>query len=176
MDVVGGMSTTGPVDADRGAGRPEATYLVELIVERAAQEMNMEPAELSRKNFIQPEDFRYRTPVALEYDIGDYEASLDKALAMADYAGFSARREASVAEGKLRGIGFSCYIEACGLAPSQAAGSLAAGVGLTDSGVVHAYPTGFLTVMTRTHSLGPGHVITFPQLHASPVAISLADV
>ena len=176
VEVQAVMTNTAPVDAYRGAGRPEATYLLERIVEIAAQEMNMDPAELRRKNFIQPEDFPYQTPVALEYDIGDYEASLDKALAMADYAGFSARREASVAEGKLRGIGFSCYIEACGLAPSQVAGSLGAGVGLWESGEVRVNPTGSVTVMTGSHSHGQGHETTFAQLVASQLGISIDDV
>ena len=170
------MTNTAPVDAYRGAGRPEATYLLERMVEVAAQEMNLDPAELRRRNFIQPEDFPYQTPVALEYDIGDYEASLDKALDMADYASFPERKAASKAAGKLRGVGFSCYIEACGLAPSQVAGSLGAGVGLWESGEVRVNPTGSVTVMTGSHSHGQGHETTFAQLVASQLGISVDDV
>ena len=104
------FTNTAPVDAYRGAGRPEAAYVVERIVETAAREMGMDPVELRRKNFIQPEDFPYETPVALTYDTGNYEASLDRAMEIVDYAGFSSRRDQSKLQGKKRGIGFSCYI------------------------------------------------------------------
>jgi len=110
VEVDSVFTNTAPVDAYRGAGRPEATFLVERIVELAAKELGIDPAELRRKNMIQPEDFPYQTPVALEYDIGDYEASLNKALEMADYAGFANRKADSASNGKLRGVGFSCYI------------------------------------------------------------------
>ena len=129
VQTKGVYTNTAPVDAYRGAGRPEATFVVERIVEAAARESGRDPAELRRLNMIQPEDFPYETPVALVYDTGNYPASLDKALKLADYAGFQQRRAASEAAGKRRGIGFSCYIEACGLAPSQLAIQLGAGVG-----------------------------------------------
>ncbi len=176
VEVDSVFTNTAPVDAYRGAGRPEATFLVERIVELAAKELGIDPAELRRKNMIKPEDFPYQTPVALEYDIGDYEASLNKALKMADYAGFANRKADSQANGKLRGIGFSCYIEACGLAPSALAGSLGAGVGLWESGEVRVNPTGSVTVLTGTHSHGQGHETTFAQLVASRFGISVDDV
>ena len=131
---------------------------------------------MRRKNFIQPHQFPYQTPVALEYDVGDYEASLDKALELADYGGFTERRKASEAGGKLRGIGVSCYIEACGLAPSQVAGALGARVGLWESGEVRVNPTGSVTVLTGSHSHGQGHETTFAQLVASRFGISVDDV
>jgi carbon-monoxide dehydrogenase large subunit len=168
------FTNTTPVDAYRGAGRPEATFLLERIVELAARELGTDPAELRRKNFIR--DFPYQTPVALEYDIGDYEASLDKALEMADYAGFETRKAESESRGKLRGIGLSCYIEACGLAPSQVAGSLGAGVGLWESGEVRVNPTGSVTVLTGSHSHGQGHETTFAQLVAGKFGIPVDDV
>jgi len=176
VEVDSVFTNTAPVDAYRGAGRPEATFLLERIVELAARELGLDPVELRRKNLIQPEDFPYQTPVALEYDIGDYEASLDKALGMADYAGFPARQKVSEQAGKLRGIGFSCYIEACGLAPSQLAGELGAGVGLWESGEVRVNPTGSVTVLTGSHSHGQGHETTFAQLVASKFGISVDDV
>ena len=176
VEVDSVFTNTAPVDAYRGAGRPEATFLVERIVELAAKELGIDPAELRRKNMIQPEDFPYQTPVALEYDIGDYEASLNKALEMADYAGFANRKADSASNGKLRGIGFSCYIEACGLAPSALAGALGAGVGLWESGEVRVNPTGSVTVLTGTHSHGQGHETTFAQLVASRFGISVDDV
>jgi len=176
VEVNSVFTNTAPVDAYRGAGRPEATFLVERIVELAAKELGIDPAELRRKNMIQSEDFPYQTPVALEYDIGDYEASLNKALEMADYAGFANRKADSASNGKLRGIGFSCYIEACGLAPSALAGALGAGVGLWESGEVRVNPTGSVTVLTGTHSHGQGHETTFAQLVASRFGISVDDV
>jgi carbon-monoxide dehydrogenase large subunit len=176
VEVDSVFTNTAPVDAYRGAGRPEATFLVERIVELAAKELGIDPAELRRKNMIQPEDFPYQTPVALEYDIGDYEASLNKALEMADYAGFANRKADSASNGKLRGIGFSCYLEACGLAPSALAGALGAGVGLWESGEVRVNPTGSVTVLTGTHSHGQGHETTFAQLVASRFGISIDDV
>ena len=176
VEVDAVFTNTAPVDAYRGAGRPEATFLLERIVDIAAAEMNIDPVELRRRNLIQPEDFPYKTPVALEYDTGDYEQSLNKALELADKAGFEARRASAEAKGKLRGLGMSSYIEACGLAPSQMAGALGAGVGLWESGEVRVNPTGSVTVLTGTHSHGQGHETTFAQLVASKLGISVDDV
>jgi aerobic carbon-monoxide dehydrogenase large subunit len=176
VEVNSVFTNTAPVDAYRGAGRPEATYLVERIVEKAAGEMSLNPAELRRRNFIGKDQFPYQTPVALEYDTGDYEASLDKALAMADYDAFEQRRIEALARGKLRGIGLSCYIEACGLAPSQVAGALGAGVGLWESGEVRVNPTGSVTVLTGSHSHGQGHETTFAQLVADRLGLPIEDV
>jgi carbon-monoxide dehydrogenase large subunit len=176
VEVDGVFTNTTPVDAYRGAGRPEATYVVERIVETAARELKVDPAELRRRNFIQPKDFPYETPVALVYDIGDYEASLNKALELADYAGFPARRAASQARGRKRGIGFSCYIEACGLAPSKLATALGAGVGLYESGEVRVNPTGSVQVFTGSHSHGQGHETTFAQIVSDRLGIPIENV
>ena len=170
------FTNTAPVDAYRGAGRPEATYVVERLVETAARELKMDPAELRRRNFIQPADFPYETPVALVYDTGDYEASLNRALAHIDYAGFAARRTAAEARGRRRGIGFSCYIEACGLAPSQVAMSLGAGVGLFESAEVRVNVTGGVTVITGAHSHGQGHETTFAQIVSERLGIPFDSV
>jgi aerobic carbon-monoxide dehydrogenase large subunit len=176
VEVHGVYTNTSPVDAYRGAGRPEATYVVERIVETAARELGRDPVELRRLNMIRPEDFPYDTPVALTYDVGDYAASLDKALELIDYAGFPARRAASAERGKRRGIGLSCYIEACGLAPSKLAISLGAGVGLYESGEIRVNPTGNVTVFTGSHSHGQGHETTFAQVVAQRFGIGIDDV
>jgi carbon-monoxide dehydrogenase large subunit len=176
VEVHGVYTNTAPVDAYRGAGRPEATYVVERIVETAARELGLDPAELRRRNLIQPHEFPYQTPVALEYDTGNYEASLDRALELIDYAGFPARRAASAACGRRRGIGLSCYIEACGLAPSKLAIQLGAGVGLYESGEIRVNPTGSVTVFTGTHSHGQGHETTFAQIVAARFGIGVDDV
>ncbi|MXW49520.1 MAG: xanthine dehydrogenase family protein molybdopterin-binding subunit [Gammaproteobacteria bacterium] len=172
----GVYTNTAPVDAYRGAGRPEATFVVERIVEAAARETGRDPAELRRLNMIEPGDFPYETPVALVYDTGNYQASLDRALQLADYGGFKQRRAASEAEGKRRGIGFSCYIEACGLAPSQLAIQLGAGVGLYESGEIRINPTGSVTVFTGSHNHGQGHETTFAQVVSDKLGVPFDDV
>ncbi|WP_163270503.1 xanthine dehydrogenase family protein molybdopterin-binding subunit [Chelativorans alearense] len=167
-------TNTAPVDAYRGAGRPEATYLLERTVETAARELGVSPADLRRKNFIR--EFPYQTPVIMNYDAGDYEASLDAAMREADYAGFPARRDEAKKRGKLRGIGMSCYIEACGIAPSQAVGSLGAGVGLWESAEVRVNAAGTIEVLTGSHSHGQGHETTFAQVVASRFGVPLEQV
>ncbi len=167
-------TNTAPVDAYRGAGRPEATYVVERIVETAARELKIDPAEFRRKNFVT--QFPHQTPVIMCYDAGDYAASLDKALEMADYKGFGARKAASAKQGKLRGIGFSAYIEACGIAPSAAVGSLGAGVGLWESAEVRVNPVGSVEVLTGSHSHGQGHETTFAQLVSDRLGIDINNV
>ena len=176
VEVQGVYTNTAPVDAYRGAGRPEATYVVERIVEQAARELGKDPADLRRMNMIQPEDFPYETPVALVYDTGNYEASLDKALELIDYAGFEKRRADAAERGKRRGIGFACYIEACGLAPSKLAIELGAGVGLYESGEVRINPTGSVSVFTGSHSHGQGHETTFAQVVSSKLGVPFDDV
>ena len=176
VEVQSLFTNTAPVDAYRGAGRPEATYVVERLVETAAREIGMDAADLRRRNFIQPADFPYQTPVALTYDTGDYEASLDKALAHADYGGFARRKAESEARGMKRGIGFSCYIEACGLAPSQVALSLGAGVGLFEVGEVRVDVTGSVTVTTGSHSHGQSHETTFAQIVSDKLGVPFENV
>jgi carbon-monoxide dehydrogenase large subunit len=167
-------TNTTPVDAYRGAGRPEATYVLERLMETAAREFGVDPAELRRKNFIR--SFPHQTPVIMTYDAGDYEATLSAALAAADYAGFPARKAEAARRGKLRGIGLSCYIEACGIAPSQAVGSLGAGVGLWESAEVRVNPVGTIEVLTGSHSHGQGHETTFSQLVHDKLGVPLSQI
>ncbi len=155
-------TNTTPVDAYRGAGRPEATFLVERMMETAAREVGLSPAEFRRKNFVR--SFPHQTPVIMCYDAGDYDATLDAALKAIDYDGFPARKSEAASRGKLRGMGLSCYIEACGIAPSAAVGSLGAGVGLWESAEVRVNPIGSIEVLTGSHSHGQGHETTFAQL------------
>ncbi|PJE26578.1 Carbon monoxide dehydrogenase large chain [Pseudooceanicola marinus] len=172
VNVKAVFTNTVPVDAYRGAGRPEATFQLERVVDKAARELGVDPAELRRQNFIRKDQFPYATPVAVEYDTGDYEATLDKAMQMAGYAGFETRRAASAAKGKLRGIGLSHYIEACGIAPSNLVGQLGARAGLYESATVRVNATGGLVVMTGSHSHGQGHETSFPQVVADMIGIS----
>ncbi|WP_315744134.1 MULTISPECIES: xanthine dehydrogenase family protein molybdopterin-binding subunit [unclassified Bradyrhizobium] len=173
-EVMGVYTNTTPVDAYRGAGRPEASYLLERMMETAARQLKVDPAELRRKNFIT--QFPHQTPVIMAYDTGDFNASLDAALKAIDYAGFPARKAQAQAQGKLRGIGFSCYIEACGIAPSKAVGSLGAGVGLWESAEIRVNPVGTIEVLTGSHSHGQGHETTFCQLVADRLGIPISQV
>jgi len=167
-------TNTAPVDAYRGAGRPEATFLLERTVETAARELGVSPAELRRINFIR--EFPHQTPVIMNYDAGDYEASLNAAMAAADWNGFAARKAEAAGRGKKRGIGMSCYIEACGIAPSAAVGSLGAGVGLWESAEVRVNAVGTVEVLTGSHSHGQGHETTFAQLVAERLGVPIDNV
>jgi len=174
VEVDAVYTNTAPVDAYRGAGRPEATFVVERIVEIASRELKLDPAEFRRKNFIT--SFPHQTPVIMCYDTGDYGASLDKALLAIDYKSFPARRAESERRGRLRGLGFSAYIEACGIAPSAAVGSLGAGVGLWESAEVRVNPVGTVEVLTGSHSHGQGHETTFAQLVSDRLGIPIDNV
>ncbi|UPJ58466.1 xanthine dehydrogenase family protein molybdopterin-binding subunit [Bradyrhizobium sp. 192] len=173
-EVVGVYTNTTPVDAYRGAGRPEASYLIERLMETAARQLKVDPAQLRRSNFIT--QFPHQTPVIMAYDIGDFNASLDAAMKAIDYAGFPARKAKAKADGKLRGIGLSCYIEACGIAPSKAVGSLGAGVGLWESAEVRVNPVGTIEILTGSHSHGQGHETTFCQLVSERLGIPISQV
>ncbi|QFY61490.1 xanthine dehydrogenase family protein molybdopterin-binding subunit [Rhizobium grahamii] len=167
-------TNTAPVDAYRGAGRPEATYLLERTMETAARELGISPAELRRKNFIR--SFPHQTPVIMNYDAGDYEASLEAAMQASDWNGFAARKAEAANRGMKRGIGMSCYIEACGIAPSQAVGSLGAGVGLWESAEVRVNAVGTIEVLTGSHSHGQGHETTFAQLVSGRLGVPIDSV
>src|SRR5262249_61360229 len=132
----------------------EATYVVERLVETAAREMKMNPAEIRRRNFIKT--FPYQTPVALLYDTGNYEATLAEALKQADVPGFAARKAEAAKRGKLRGLGYSCYIEACGIAPSNVAGALGARAGLFEAGEGRVPPPRKGTGFNGSHGPRPG--------------------
>lgn len=167
-------TNTVPVDAYRGAGRPEATFVVERLVEVAARQLGLDPADFRKRNFIK--NFPHQTPVIMAYDAGDYYASLKKAMDLADVKGFAKRKRESARQGKLRGLGYSTYIEACGIAPSQAVGSLGAGVGLWESAEVRVNPTGNVEVLTGSHAHGQGHETTFAQLVSERLGIPFDSV
>jgi carbon-monoxide dehydrogenase large subunit len=173
-EVIGVYTNTTPVDAYRGAGRPEASYLVERMLETAARQLKVDPVDLRTINFIR--QFPYQTPVIMAYDTGDFIASLEAAKKAIDYEGFAARKAKAKTEGKLRGIGVSCYIEACGIAPSKAVGSLGAGVGLWESAEVRVNPVGTIEILTGSHSHGQGHETAFAQLAADRLGISIDQI
>ena len=170
------FTNTSPVDALRGAGRPEATYLLERVIDEAAQATGIDPVEIRKRNFIADDAFPYQTPVALLYDSGSYERALDIALEKSDWSGFAARRSASEASGKLRGIGIASPIEATGAAPSAIAGQLGARAGLYESAQVRFNATGTVTVFAGTHNHGQGHETTFAQLVTDKLGVPLENV
>ncbi|MFQ5751731.1 MAG: xanthine dehydrogenase family protein molybdopterin-binding subunit [bacterium] len=176
VHITGVFTNTTPVDAYRGAGRPEATYVVERLMDTAAHEMNIDPAELRRKNLIPPDAFPYETPVVMTYDSGNYEPALDKALAIIDYPKLREEQKKARSQGRLIGIGFSSYIEACGIAPSKIAGAIGARAGLYEGASIRVHPTGKVTVYTGSHAHGQGHETTFAQVVADGFGISIDDI
>ncbi len=176
VNVKAVFTNTAPVDAYRGAGRPEATYSLERVIDKCAQELGMDPLELRRKNFIKPDQFPFAAAAGLEYDTGNYDALVDKLEEIADLSGFEARRKASEAKGNLRGLGVNAYIEACGIAPSNLVGVLGSRVGLYDAATVRVNATGNISVMVGAHSHGQGHETAFPQVVADMLGIDEAAV
>lgn len=174
--VDGIFSNTTPVDAYRGAGRPEATYVVERMMDRFAAELNRDPVTIRRRNFIRPFKRGHDMPIGVAYDSGDYRGSLNRALEIYDYQAFRKRQRESRRSGKLLGVGFSTYIEICGMAPSAVAGALGAGAGLWESSTVRVHPTGTVTVFTGTSPHGQGHETSLSQVAASRIGVPIESI
>ena len=168
-DIV--FTNKAPTDAYRGAGRPEATYIIERSMDLVARELGKDPAEIRRMNFVQPDQFPYKSPAGAVYDSGNYEAALDKALQMADYQGLRAEQAQKRAEGKLMGIGISSYIEACGIGPKGSAP-----VGLYESARVRVEQSGTVMVYTGSSPHGQGEETTFAQIVSEEFGIPIDDI
>ena len=176
VNVKAVFTNTAPVDAYRGAGRPEATYSLERVIDKAALELNLDPIALRRQNFIKPDQFPYVTAAGLNYDVGDYDAIMDRLEHHADIQGFAERKKISEKQGKLRGFGVNSYIEACGIAPSNLIGTLGARVGLYDAATIRVNATGNISVMVGAHSHGQGHETAFPQIVADMLGVDPNNV
>ncbi len=176
VNVKAVFTNTAPVDAYRGAGRPEATYSIERVIDKMCDELGLDPLEVRRKNLLTPDQFPYTTPVGLVYDVGNYQATLDKLIADGKLGDFEARRAESAKRGKLRGMGLSTWIEACGIAPSNLVGVLGSRVGLYDAATVRVNATGNISVMTGAHSHGQGHETVFAQIVAEKLGIPESSV
>jgi carbon-monoxide dehydrogenase large subunit len=170
------FTNTTPVDAYRGAGRPEASYLLERLVDKAARQLDMDRAEIRRRNFIPPEAFPYETPVGLTYDIGDHHATLEIALDQIGYASFEERRKASAEKGKLRGLGISTYVEVAGGVPSRISAQLGSRGSRFEAAEVRVSAKGHVTILCGTHSHGQGHETTFPQLVCDKLGVAYDKV
>ncbi|MDX2193817.1 MAG: molybdopterin cofactor-binding domain-containing protein [Gemmatimonadales bacterium] len=175
--TVHGVYTSGtPIDAYRGAGRPEAAYLVERLVDTFARAAGKDPAAVRHLNFIPKEKFPHTVATGVTYDSGDYGPALDKALALIDYEGFRRRQAEARTQGKYLGIGIGSYIEICGLGPSQVAGAVGFGAGLYDSAIVRVYPTGVVRVYIGASPHGQGEETTFAQVVAQEFGIPVENI
>jgi carbon-monoxide dehydrogenase large subunit len=173
VEVVGAFSNTLPTDAYRGAGRPEACYLLERLADRAARELGMDRAEIRRRNLVPAEMMPYRTPIGPTYDCGDFPRVFERALTIAGYGDFVARKELAAARGRLRGIGIACYVESSGVAPSRLAGMMGARGGFYESATVRVASDGSVLALLGTHSHGQGHATTFAQILAEKLGVPL---
>jgi carbon-monoxide dehydrogenase large subunit len=176
VEFVGGFTNTTPTDAYRGAGRPEATYLIERTMDALARKLGMDPLELRRRNFIK--EFPHTLSSGLTVDSGDYEASLDEALALLGYDELRSEQTARRERGdtKLLGIGFSTYMEMCGLAPSRILGAIRYGAGGYDSATIRCLPTGTVQAVIGTSPHGQGHATTFSQIIADRLGVAYDDI
>jgi len=176
VNVKAVFTNTAPVDAYRGAGRPEASFSLERVIDKCARELDIDPIAIRRKNFVKPDQYPFASAAGLEYDSGNYDALMDGLEGLADLAGFEARRAESAERGMLRGLGINSYIEACGIAPSNLVGVLGSRVGLYDAATVRVNATGNIAVMVGAHSHGQGHETAFPQVVADMLGIDPASV
>ncbi len=175
-EVLGVFTNTSPVDAYRGAGRPEATYLIERMVDLVAGAVGMDPADVRRKNFIKREQFPYTTAEGLTYDSGDYPPALHKALDLIGYQRLRDFQKQGPKNGRYLGVGISTYVEICGLGPSSVAGAVGFQGGLWESATVRLHPTGKATVLTGTSPHGQGEETTFAQVVAEELGLPLDDI
>jgi aerobic carbon-monoxide dehydrogenase large subunit len=171
FDLRGVFTNKTPTDAYRGAGRPEATHLIERMVDRLAMELNIDPVEVRRKNFPQPSEFPFATAAGLSYDSGNYQASLDKLVGLIDYHQFRAEQARLRQQEKFLGVGVSTYVEICGIGPSSAIST-----GGWESATVRVEPTGQVTVLTGTSPHGQGQETSFAQIVADELGVDIDDV
>ena len=171
VECTGVFTNTVPTDAYRGAGRPEACYVLERLADKAASELGIDRAEIRRRNLIPAQAMPYKTPIGPTYDSGDFPKVFSRALELADYPGFGKRREAAAARGMLRGLGLACYVESSGVAPSRLAGQLGARAGFFEAARIRVHPDGSLMAMLGTHNHGQGHATSLAQILASKFGI-----
>jgi carbon-monoxide dehydrogenase large subunit len=176
VEVTGVFTTTLPTDAYRGAGRPEACYVLERLADHAARKLGVDRAELRRRNLVPASAMPYKTPIGPTYDCGDFPRILARALEVSDYAGFAQRRLAAGTRGQLRGIGIACFVESSGVAPSKLAGALGARIGLFESAEIKVDATGAVQAALGTHNHGQGHATTYAQILASRLGVPLAKI
>src|SRR5215467_13134016 len=176
VEVTGVFTHTTPTDAFRGAGRPEACYVLERLADRAAEEVGIDRAEIRRRNLIPPTAMPYKTPIGPTYDCGDFPKIFARVLALADYERFEKRRVDAERRGRLRGIGMACYVESSGVAPSRFAGALGARVGFYEAASIRVEPDGAVRAMLGTHNHGQGHATTLAQILSSRFGVPVEKI
>jgi aerobic carbon-monoxide dehydrogenase large subunit len=176
VEVTGVFTNTTPTDAFRGAGRPEACYVLERLADTAAAKLGLDRADIRRRNLIPPSAMPYKTPIGPTYDCGDFPKIFARALDVADYGHFAKRRAAAARRGRLAGIGMACYVESSGVAPSRFAGALGARVGFYEAASIRVEPDGAVRAMLGTHNHGQGHATTFAQILASKLGVAIEQV
>jgi len=176
IEVTGVFSNSVPTDAYRGAGRPEACYVLERLADKAARELGIERAEIRRRNLIPKDAMPYKTPIGPTYDCGDFPRLFERALNVSNYASFQSRRLDSKKRGRLRGIGLACYLESSGVAPSRLAGMMGARGGFYEAATVRVAPDGSVTAYLGTHNHGQGHATTFAQILANRLGVDFQKV
>jgi carbon-monoxide dehydrogenase large subunit len=176
VEVTGVLTNTTPTDAFRGAGRPEACYVLERLADAAALALGLDRAEIRRRNLIPPEAMPYKTPVGPIYDCGDFPKIFARVLALAEYDRFRERQAEAARRGRLRGIGMACYVESSGVAPSRFAGALGSRVGFFEAAAIRVEPDGAVRAMLGTHNHGQGHATTFAQILSSRLGVPVEKV
>lgn len=176
MNITCVFTNTTPVDAYRGAGRPEAAYLIERTIDRVAHELGMDPAEIRRRNFVQPEQMPYRQPAGTTLDSGRYEETLALALERADYAGLRAKQAKARVDGRLLGIGIATYTQTCGVGAAELLAMVGFDRGGFESALVRVHPDGRVMVLSGSHSHGQGHPTTFAQIAADELGIAPENI
>jgi carbon-monoxide dehydrogenase large subunit len=176
VEVTGVFSHSVPTDAYRGAGRPEACYVLERLVDKAAAELGMDRAEIRRRNLIPVSAMPYKSPVGPTYDCGNFPQIMERALALSGYAGFEARRLQSETRNRLRGIGLACFVESSGVAPSKLAGMMGARGGFYESAQVRVAPDGTVAAYLGTHNHGQGHETAFAQILSQSLGIAVDNI
>src|SRR5262247_3033521 len=176
VEVTGVFTNTTPTDAFRGAGRPEACYVLERLADTAAAKLGLDRAEVRRRNLIPPSAMPYKTPIGPTYDCGDFPKIFARALEVADYGHFAKRRAAAARRGRLAGIGMACYVESSGVAPSRFAGALGGRVGFYEAASIRVEPDGAVRAMLGTHNHGQGHATTFAQILSSRLGVPIEKI
>ena len=176
IEVTGVFSNSVPTDAYRGAGRPEACYVLERLADKAARELGIDRAEIRRRNLIPKEAMPYKTPIGPTYDCGDFPRIFERALAVSDYENFEQRRKEAKTRNRLRGIGLACYLESSGVAPSRLAGMMGARGGFYEAATVRVAPDGSVTAYLGTHNHGQGHATTFAQILADRLGVPIERI
>jgi carbon-monoxide dehydrogenase large subunit len=176
VESIGAFTNTIPTDAYRGAGRPEACYVLERLADRAARELGIDRAEIRRRNLIAPTAMPYKTPIGPTYDSGDFPKLFARALELGDYATFEKRRTAAAKEGRRRGFGMACYVESSGVAPTRFAGALGARAGFYESASLRVEPDGAVRAALGTHNHGQGHATSFAQILQSRLGVPIERI